>query len=458
MGKDKFHLNVVVIGHVDSGKSTTTGHLIYKCGGIDKRTIEKFEKEANELGKGSFKYAWVLDKLKAERERGITIDISLWKFETPKYLVTVIDAPGHRDFIKNMITGTSQADCAILIIAGGVGEFEAGISKDGQTREHALLAFTLGVRQLIVAVNKMDSNKYSEERFTEIIKEVSNFIKKVGYNPKAVAFVPISGFHGDNMIEASTNMPWYKGWTKETKSGVVKGVTLLDAIDAVEPPVRPSDKPLRLPLQDVYKIGGIGTVPVGRVETGVIKAGMIVTFAPSYVTTEVKSVEMHHETLTEGLPGDNVGFNIKNVSVKDIRRGNVCGDSKNDPPKETGTFTAQVIVLNHPGQISNGYAPVLDCHTAHISCKFTEIIEKMDRRSGKTLEAAPKFIKSGDAAMVVLTPSKPMCVESFQEYPPLGRFAVRDMRQTVAVGVIKSVEKVDKAAKATKSAAKAAKK
>ncbi|PVU85436.1 hypothetical protein BB560_004563 [Smittium megazygosporum] len=458
MGKEKPHLNVVVIGHVDSGKSTTTGHLIYKLGGIDKRTIEKFEKEANELGKGSFKYAWVLDKLKAERERGITIDISLWKFETPKYNVTVIDAPGHRDFIKNMITGTSQADCAILIIAGGVGEFEAGISKDGQTREHALLAFTLGVRQLIVAVNKMDANKYSEERFVEITKEVSNFIKKVGYNPKAVPFVPITGFHGDNMIEASPNMPWYKGWTKETKSGSAKGITLLDAIDAVEPPVRPSDKPLRLPLQDVYKIGGIGTVPVGRVETGIIKAGMIVTFAPSNVTTEVKSVEMHHETLTQGNPGDNVGFNVKNVSVKDIKRGNVCGDSKNDPPKEAASFVAQVIVLNHPGQISNGYTPVLDCHTAHISCKFAEILEKMDRRSGKTLEAAPKFIKSGDAAMVKLVPSKPMCVESFQEYPPLGRFAVRDMRQTVAVGVIKSVEKVDKASKATKSAVKAGKK
>ncbi|OMJ20609.1 Elongation factor 1-alpha [Smittium culicis] len=459
MGKEKAHLNVVVIGHVDSGKSTTTGHLIYKCGGIDKRTIEKFEKEANELGKGSFKYAWVLDKLKAERERGITIDISLWKFETPKYLVTVIDAPGHRDFIKNMITGTSQADCAILIIAGGIGEFEAGISKDGQTREHALLAFTLGVRQLIVAVNKMDSNKYSEDRFNEIIKEVANFIKKVGFNPKTVPFVPISGFNGDNMIEVSTNMPWYKGWNKETKSGAAKGFTLLEAIDAVEPPVRPSDKPLRLPLQDVYKIGGIGTVPVGRVETGIIKAGMVVTFAPANVTTEVKSVEMHHETLTQGNPGDNVGFNVKNVSVKEIRRGNVCGDSKNDPPKETSSFVAQVIVLNHPGQISNGYTPVLDCHTAHISCRFAEIIEKMDRRSGKTLEAAPKFIKSGDAAMVKLTPSKPMCVESFQEYPPLGRFAVRDMRQTVAVGVIKSVEKSDKAGgKTTKSAAKAGKK
>jgi elongation factor 1-alpha len=459
MGKEKMHINVVVIGHVDSGKSTTTGHLIYKCGGIDKRTIEKFEKEAAELGKGSFKYAWVLDKLKAERERGITIDIALWKFETPKYYVTVIDAPGHRDFIKNMITGTSQADCAILIIAGGTGEFEAGISKDGQTREHALLAYTLGVKQLIVAINKMDTTKWSEDRYKEIVKETSNFIKKVGFNPKSVPFVPISGFHGDNMIEASVNMPWYKGWEKETKAGKSTGKTLLEAIDAIEPPSRPTEKPLRLPLQDVYKIGGIGTVPVGRVETGVIKPGMVVTFAPAGVTTEVKSVEMHHEQLTEGLPGDNVGFNVKNVSVKEIRRGNVAGDSKNDPPKGADSFNAQVILMNHPGQVGNGYAPVLDCHTAHIACKFAELIEKIDRRTGKSVEAAPKFIKSGDAAIVKMIPSKPMCVEAFTEYPPLGRFAVRDMRQTVAVGVIKSVAKSDKAGgKVTKAAVKAGKK
>ena len=454
MGKEKSHINVVVIGHVDSGKSTTTGHLIYKCGGIDKRTIEKFEKEAAELGKGSFKYAWVLDKLKAERERGITIDIALWKFETPKYQVTVIDAPGHRDFIKNMITGTSQADCAILIIAGGVGEFEAGISKDGQTREHALLAFTLGVRQLIVAVNKMDSVKWDQSRFTEIVKETSNFIKKVGYNPKTVAFVPISGWNGDNMIEPTTNAPWYKGWEKETKTGVAKGKTLLEAIDSCDPPARPTDKPLRLPLQDVYKIGGIGTVPVGRVETGVIKPGMVVTFAPAGVTTEVKSVEMHHEQLTEGLPGDNVGFNVKNVSVKEIRRGNVCGDSKNDPPVGCASFNAQVIIMNHPGTISAGYSPVLDCHTAHIACKFEELVEKIDRRSGKKMEENPKSIKAGDAAIVKFIPSKPMCVEAFTEYPPLGRFAVRDMRQTVAVGVIKSVDKTQTAGKVTKSAAK----
>merc|ERR1712066_649140 len=458
--KEKTHVNIVVIGHVDSGKSTTTGHLIYQCGGIDKRTIEKFEKEAQEMGKGSFKYAWVLDKLKAERERGITIDIALWKFETPKYYVTIIDAPGHRDFIKNMITGTSQADCAVLIVAVGVGEFEAGISKNGQTREHALLAYTLGVKQLIVGVNKMDSTEppYSEKRFKEIETEVSNYVKKVGFNPKSVAFVPMGGWHGDNMIEQSSNMGWYKGWHKEVKEGKFKGTTMFEALDSIIPPTRPSDKPLRLLLQDVYKIGGIGTVPVGRVETGLIKAGMVVKFAPSNVTTEVKSVEMHHESLQEAGPGDNVGFNVKNVSVKDIRRGNVCSDSKNDPAKEAATFDAQVIVLNHPGEIQKGYTPVLDCHTAHIACRFNELKEKIDRRSGKKIEDNPPKIKSGDAAIVKMIPSKPMCVEPFQQYAPLGRFAVRDMRQTVAVGVIKSVEKSAKEGKVTKSAAKAGKK
>ncbi|EGG22355.1 elongation factor 1 alpha [Cavenderia fasciculata] len=448
MGKEKTHINIVVIGHVDAGKSTTTGHLIYKCGGIDKRVIEKYEKEAAEMGKQSFKYAWVMDKLKAERERGITIDIALWKFETPKYYFTIIDAPGHRDFIKNMITGTSQADCAVLVIASPTGEFEAGIAKNGQTREHALLAFTLGVRQMIVAINKMDekSTNYSQARYDEIVKETSSFIKKIGYNPEKVSFIPISGWNGDNMLERSPHMAWYKG------------PTLLEALDAIVEPKRPVDKPLRIPLQDVYKIGGIGTVPVGRVETGILKPGMNVTFSPANQTTEVKSVEMHHEQLTQAQPGDNVGFNVKNLSVKDIRRGMVAGDAKNDPPQESEKFTAQVIILNHPGQIHAGYAPVLDCHTAHIACKFTTIIDKVDRRTGAVVPregTAEIVLKNGDSAMVELTPSKPMCVESFTEYPPLGRFAVRDMRQTVAVGVIKSVTKKDPKAK-TPAAGKAA--
>jgi elongation factor 1-alpha len=441
MGKDKLHVNLVVIGHVDSGKSTTTGHLIYKCGGIDKRTIEKFEKEANEMGKGAFKYAWVMDKLKAERERGITIDISLWKFETAKFYFTIIDAPGHRDFIKNMITGTSQADCALLMIASGVGEFEAGYAKTGQTREHALLAFTLGVKQIIVCINKMDDKSvaYSQKRYDEIKEEVGKFLMKIGYavfkQDKAtkkitewmVPFVPISGWVGDNMIERSDKMKWYKG------------PILLEALDQIKPPKRPTEKPLRLPLQDVYKIGGIGTVPVGRVETGILKAGMVVTFAPVNLSTEVKSVEMHHEVMEQAGPGDNVGFNVKNVSVKDIKRGMVAGDSKTDPPLGVASFEAQVIVLDHPNRIMAGYTPVLDCHTAHIACKFQALLSLMDKRTGKKMEDNPKFLKSGQAGIVEMVPSKPLCVESYAEYPPLGRFAVRDMRKTVAVGVIKSV-------------------
>jgi elongation factor 1-alpha len=437
MGKEKTHINLVVIGHVDAGKSTTTGHLIYKCGGVDKRTIEKFEKEAEESGKGSFKYAWVMDKLKAERERGITIDIALWKFETPKFYYTVIDAPGHRDFIKNMITGTSQADVALLVVPAD-GNFEASIAADGQTREHALLAFTLGIRTLLVAVNKMDAAQgggYSQTRYNEVTNELKHILKATGFKVKKIPFMAISGFQGDNMLEKSDKMPWYKG------------PTLLEALDSVKPPTRPTDKPLRLPLQDVYKIGGIGTVPVGRVETGVLKPGMTVRFAPAGVQTEVKSVEMHHTEMPEAVPGDNVGFNVKNVSVKQIRRGYVAGDAKRDPPMKTKSFVASVQVMNHPGKIQEGYTPVLDCHTAHIACKFVEFLSVKDKRGAeKTFDVRDdgvtvKFAKKGDLIETKVEPSKPLCVEAFNEYAPLGRFAVRDMRQTVAVGVISSVEK-----------------
>jgi len=435
MAKEKVHVNLVVIGHVDSGKSTSTGHLIYKCGGIDKRTIEKFEKEAEEMGKATFKYAWVLDKLKAERERGITIDIALWKFESEKSVFTIIDAPGHRDFIKNMITGTSQADVAILMIASPAGEFESGWSKEGQTREHALLAFTMGVKQMICCTNKMDSTepKYSEARYNEIKSEVSLYLKQVGFKVDQVPFIPISGWVGDNMLEGSDNMKWYKG------------PCLLEALDAIKPPKRPILKPMRLPLQDVYKISGIGTVPVGRVETGIIKPDMTICFGPMGTSTICKSVEMHHESVAEAIPGDNVGFNVKNLSVQDIKRGYVASDAKRDPATDTEHFMAQVIVMNHPGQIMNGYAPVLDCHTCHIACKFSEIMNKMDKRTGEVTEEFPKSIKSQDAAIVKMVPSKPMTVEAFNQFPPLGRFAVRDMKQTVAVGVIKEPVKKDRA-------------
>jgi elongation factor 1-alpha len=436
MPRDKPHISLVVIGHVDAGKSTSTGHLIYLCGGIDERTIQKYQKDAEAIGKGSFAFAWVLDKLKAERDRGITINITLTKFETEKHHYTIIDAPGHRDFIKNMITGTSQADVSILMISAQAGEFEAGVSKDGQTREHALLAFTLGVKQMCVGINKMDhpSVAYSKDRYEEIKKEASTFLKKSGYKVDTIPFIPFSGLSGENMLtrEAKAgkdNMPWYKG------------TTLVTALDTMTAPVRPSDKPLRLPINDVFKISGIGTVPVGRVETGLLKPAMIVRFSPGSLSSECKSVEMHHEQLPFASPGDNVGFSVRNISVKDIKRGYVCSDDKNDPCQEAASFDAQVIVLNHPNQIRNGYSPVLDCHTCHTACKFNMIKAKIDRRTGKSVEDNPEFIKSGDAAIVELIPTKAMTVETFSEYPPLGRFAVRDMKQTVAVGVIKTVTK-----------------
>jgi len=431
--KEKPHINLVVIGHVDSGKSTTTGHLIYKQGAVDKRVLEKVQAEAAALGKQSFSYAFLLDRLKAERARGITINISLSKFESSKHHFTIIDAPGHRDFIKNMITGTSQADVAILMIAATPGEFESGISVEGQTKEHVLLSYTLGVRQLIVCVNKMDANtvNWSQTRYNEIRKEVSEYLKKVGYNPDKVPFVPVSGWTGDNLVDrpAGDACTWYTG------------PTLLEALDSLTPPKRPVDKPLRLPVQDVYKISGIGTVVGGRVETGTLKPNTGISFAVSGINAEAKSIQMHHEDVPQAVPGFNVGINVKGISTADVKPGDVCGETKNNPPQVCSEFTAQVIVINHPKEIRNGYTPVVDCHTAHTSCQFTEITCRMDRKTGVVVEDHPEGLKTGESGLVRMTPMKALCVETFSEYPPLGRFAVRDMKKTVAVGVIKSVVK-----------------
>jgi elongation factor 1-alpha len=431
MGKDKEHINLVVIGHVDAGKSTTTGHLIYNCGGFDKRKLAQIEKEAIQLGKASFKYAFLMDQLKAERTRGITIDISLWKFDSPKYSFTIIDAPGHRDFIKNMITGTSQADAAMLVIDATRGGFEAGITEQGQTREHALLAYTLGIKQLIVAVNKMDDEtvQYAKARFDEITGEMTRILGSIGYRPEACKFVPISGWVGDNMTEKSPSLSWFTGGT------------LLENFDSLTPPKRPFDRPLRLPVQDVYKIAGIGTVPVGRIESGIMRPGQNIILAPVGIVTDVKSIEMHHTQLAEAVPGDNIGFNVKGVAASDIKSGFVVGETARDPPVQAVKFTAQMIITNHPGKIHAGYQPVFDCHTAHIACKFDELIQKTDRRHGKKVTEAPEWVQKDDSALVVVVPSKPLVIETFQEYPSLGRFAVRDMKQTVAVGVVRNVEK-----------------
>ncbi|KAL3822546.1 hypothetical protein ACHAXA_007657 [Cyclostephanos tholiformis] len=431
--EERSHVSLVVIGHVDAGKSTMTGRLLHECGIVDDRTIDKHERESNALGlHPCSKFAWILDGLKAERERGATIDISLWKFASSTHDFTIIDTPGDRGYIKNMITGASQADAALLVVDATVGKFDVGMGREGQTREHALLAYALGVKQLIVAINKMDdgSVRYGEMRYADVRDEVANYLKKVGYKPSRVAFVPISGWRGDNITERSrNNMPWYTG------------PTLLEAMDGLTPPKRPSGLPLRIPIQDVYKIGGIGTVPVGRVETGTIRPGMTVKFAPSGIIAEVKSCEVHHDDKSEVGPGNNVGFNVKGVSVKDVRRGDVASDANDRPASSVSSFEAQIVVMNHPGRITRGYCPVIDCHTAHVACRFANIREKLDRRTGKVVEENPEYLRNGDAAVVTLVPTRPMCVEAFSDFPSLGRLAIRDMRTTVAVGIIRSITK-----------------
>jgi len=426
----KPHLNLVIMGHVDHGKSTTTGHLLYLAGAIDERTIKAFEDEAAKMGKGTFKYAWVLDNLKEERERGLTIDLRFLKFETNKYYFTVIDAPGHRDFVKNMITGASQADGAILFCSAKRGEFEAGIGPGGQTREHAFLAFTLGVRQVVVAVNKMDdiTVNWSKERYEEVKNEVTRMLKMVGFKVEKVNFVPTSGWTGDNLIKKSEKMPWYTG------------PTLIEALDLLELPPKPTKKPLRIPIQDVYSITGIGTVPVGRVETGVLKEGTSVVFMPSKKTAEVKSMEMHHSRISVAEPGDNIGMNVRGIAKTEIRRGDVAGPVDN-PPTVATEFIGQIIVIYHPTAIAAGYTPVLHYHTGQIACRFTELLKKLDPRTGQVVEEKPSFLKTGDAAWVRMEPLRPIAIENYKDFPELGRFAVRDMGTTVAAGVVKEITK-----------------
>ena len=423
-------ISLVVLGHAQHGKSTTIGHLLHETGAVSQGELSKHEREAVELGRPASKFALIVDAINVERERGMTVDLKLWKLSTHKNEFTVIDTPGHRDYIKNTMTGLAQADAALLVVDATPSAYETGISREGQTRDLLTAAFTLSIKQIIVAVNKMDGVGYSEERYQEIRSQLSSHLKKVGFKSKYIMFVPISGYEGDNLVQRSENMPWYEE------------STLLEALDGISRPKRLVDKPLRIPLQDVYKIGGIGTVPVGRVETGTLRPGMTVQFAPSGIKAEVVSCEVHHETSLEVGPGLNVGFNVKGVSTKDIARGEVASNADDNPAYAVSSFEAQIVVMNHPGKIEVGYAPVIDIHTAHVACRFAEIKAKLDRKTGKIVENNPKFLQNGEAGVCVLEPSRPLCCEACSEFPPLGRFVVRDSRTTVAVGMIISTKKV----------------
>ncbi len=423
----KPHMNLVVTGHVDNGKSTTVGHLMVDLGVIDQRTIESFAKESEATGKGdTFKYAWVLDSIKDERDRGITIDLAFQKFETSKFFYTLIDAPGHRDFIKNMITGASEADAAILVVSVKPGETEAATEPGGQAREHAFLSRTLGVGQIVVALNKMDDVGYAESRYKEVKEIVEKMLKMVGYNTSKVNFIPVSGWKGDNLVKKSENMPWYKG------------PTLSEALDSFTPPEKPINKPLRIPIQDVYSITGVGTVPVGRVETGQIKSSQKVIVMPAGVTGEVKSIETHHTQMDSAEAGDNIGFNLRGVDKKLIHRGDMIGNAES-APTVAKEFEAQIIVIHHPTAMAPGYTPVLHAHTAQVAATLSQFVAKIDPKTGGTVEENPKFLKTGDAAIVRIKPVRPLAIETFKEFPEIGRFALRDMGTTIAAGIVKTI-------------------
>jgi elongation factor 1-alpha len=428
-GKAKPHLNLIIIGHVDHGKSTSIGHLFYDAGAISEKVIKDFEEEAKALGKESFKYAWVLDKLKEERERGLTIDLAFYKLETDKHFFTVIDSPGHRDFVKNMVTGASQADGAVLFISAKRGEYEAGTNPGGQTREHAFLAKTLGVDQIVIAVNKMDdqSVEWNEIRYEEVKDGMTRLLKMVGYNTDKIHFVPTSGWTGDNLYNKSDKMPWYKG------------PTIVEALDEFEMPPKPSDKPLRIPVQEVYSIRGVGTVPVGKIETGILKLDTQLVFKPSGETGEVKTIETHYTRLNEAGPGDNIGFNMKGIPRDKIKRGDVAG-YPSDPPKVAKAFKGRIFVIHHPTAIAIGYTPVIHVHTAQMAVRFDQLLAKIDPRSGQTVEENPSYLRTGDAAMIRFVPLQPLVIEKFTDFPQLGRFALRDMGTTIGAGIVLEVE------------------
>jgi elongation factor 1-alpha len=430
MPTDKPHLNLVVIGHIDHGKSTMMGAMLIKTGAVTDREARELEKLAKEFDRESWSYAYVFDRLKEERQRGITIDLAFRKFETNTKYFTIIDAPGHADFVKNMITGASQADAAILVVSGKKGEMEVGIAANGQTREHAYLAQTLGVKQLVVAVNKADVYDYSEQRYNEVKDAVSDLLKNIGFPVKKIPFVPVSGIKAENLTEKLDKLSWYDG------------PTLIEAIDSFELPPKPTGKPLRVPIQDAYSIKGTGVVPVGRVETGVLKKDDKIIIMPTGFQGEIRSIEMHHEEQATAEPGDNIGFSIRGISMEDVGRGDVMGHPSNVPTVITpkGNWTGQIIVIWHPTAIAQGYTPVVHAHTAQVAAKFIELTKKLDQKTGAVIEDNPKFLKKNESAIVKLQPIKKVCIEKYEDFPELGRFAVRDMGRTACVGIVKDLE------------------
>jgi len=457
---DKSHVSIVVCGHVDAGKSTTTGRLIFELGGINEREMEKLKAEAKTLGKESFAFAFYMDKSKEERARGVTIACTTKEFYTTSYHYTIVDAPGHRDFIKNMISGASQADCCLLMVPAD-GNFTAAIARgnhkagevQGQTRQHARLINLLGVKQLIVGINKMDCDtaKYSKERYTEVRDEMESMLVKVGWKKEfvknCVPFMPISGWMGDNLLSKSSNMPWWEGVTVKSQKKPVKCECLLDCLEKmVKLPKRPVKKPLRMPVSGVYKIKGVGDVITGRVEQGKVEPGNETIFLPTHTTSKpcsgkVFSVEMHHKSQPMAGPGDNVGLNMKGLDKVNMPRvGDVMIMKSDSTLKACQNFTAQVQVLDHPGELKVGYSPIAFIRTGRSACRIAKINWKIGKETGGQKAENPPHLKANEMAEIVFEPQQPFVAEAFSACEGLGRVAIMEGASVVMLGKAVAVE------------------
>jgi len=463
---EKQHLSIVICGHVDSGKSTTTGRLLFELGGLPERELEKLKQEAERLGKGSFAFAFYMDRQKEERERGVTISCTTKEFYTPKWHYTIIDAPGHRDFIKNMISGAAQADVALVMVPAD-GNFITAIQRgnhkageiQGQTRQHSRLINLLGVKQLIVGVNKMDCDTagYKQARYDEISQEMINMLQKVGWKKdfvlKSTPVFPISGWMGDNLLKKSEKMPWWKGMDIEVaqQTGGVEKLhvdCLHDALDKMaRPPVRPLDAAMRLPVSGIYKIKGVGDVVAGRVEQGVVKPGEEVVFLPTHSGSnacggKVFTVEMHHKRQDQAGPGDNIGMNVKGLDKQNMpRTGDVMVYKKDTTLGACDNFNAQIQVLDIPGEIKVGYSPIGFVRCGRAACRVSKVQWKIGKETGGKKMEEPHSLKSNEMAEVNFSPQQPLVVDTFKNCEGLSRIAFLDGNGVVMLGKIVTAER-----------------
>uniref|UniRef100_A0A674CRP5 G1 to S phase transition 1 n=1 Tax=Salmo trutta TaxID=8032 RepID=A0A674CRP5_SALTR len=428
----KEHVNVVFIGHVDAGKSTIGGQIMYLTGMVEKRTLEKYEREAKEKNRETWYLSWALDTNQEERDKGKTVEVGRAYFETEKKHFTILDAPGHKSFVPNMIGGASQADLAVLVISARKGEFETGFEKGGQTREHAMLAKTAGVKHLIILVNKMDDPtvNWSLERYEECKEKLVPFLKKVGFNPKKdIYFMPCSGLTGANLKDPIEECTWYMG------------LPFIPHLDSLPSFNRITDGPVRLPIVDKYK--DMGTVILGKLESGSIAKAQQLVMMPNRHTVEVLSLLSDEVETDEAVPGENLKLRLKGIEEEEILPGFILCNAEN-LCHSGRTFDAQIVIIEHKSIICPGYNAVLHIHTCIEEVQITALICLVDKKTGEKSKTRPRFVKQDQVCIARLRCAGTICLETFKDFPQMGRFTLRDEGKTIAIGkVLKLVPEKD---------------